>query len=74
MSLEDIKIFFKWCEEGDSTIEKRYHMFLERKEETENKILLLQKSLDVINYKCQFYKKAMEIGTTNIPLSDFPIL
>lgn len=67
MQLKDIKIFFEWCIEGDSTIEKRYKMFLERKVEAERQIGVLQKSLELINYKCDYYKTAFDVGTTNIP-------
>lgn len=67
MQLKDIKQFFDWCEEGDSTIEKRYEMFLERKRQTEAQIALLQKSLDLINYKCEYYRRAKEAGTTHFP-------
>lgn len=67
MQLKDIKTFFEWCKEGDSTIEHRYKMFLERKSETEKQIELLQKSLELIDYKCNYYKIAFEAGTTNIP-------
>jgi len=67
MQLKDIKTFFEWCKEGDSTIEQRYKMFLERKSETEKQIELLQKSLELIDYKCNYYKTAFEAGTTNIP-------
>ena len=66
MELKEIKIFFQWCEEGDSTIDKRYEMFLERRRETQRQIALLQKSLDLINYKCEYYRIAKEAGTTNI--------
>ncbi|MHC1681446.1 MAG: MerR family transcriptional regulator [Clostridiaceae bacterium] len=67
MELKDITTFFQWCEKGDSTIEKRYEMFLERKREAEQQIATLQKSLDLINYKCEYYRIAKEAGTTNIP-------
>lgn len=67
MQLRDIKQFFEWCDEGDSTIEKRYNMFLDRKKETEEQIALLQKSLELINYKCSYYQKAMGAGTTDLP-------
>lgn len=67
MQLKDIKTFFKWCEEGDSTIDKRYNFFLEQKERTEQQILLLQKSLTHINYKCEYYRIAKENGSTNTP-------
>jgi DNA-binding transcriptional MerR regulator len=66
MELKEIKTFFEWCEKGDSTIDQRYEMFLERKRETERQMAILQKSLDLINYKCEYYSIAKEAGTTNI--------
>ena len=69
MQLKDIKTFFEWCQEGDSTIDKRYEMFLERKRETEQQIAALQHSLDLIDYKCEFYRQAKEAGTTAIPFT-----
>jgi DNA-binding transcriptional MerR regulator len=67
MQLKDIKLFFEWCEQGDSTIEKRYQLFLDQKEKTQQKIDLLQRALDHINYKCEYYRLAKERGTTNDP-------
>lgn len=67
MQLKDIKLFFDWCEEGDSTIEKRYNLFLEQKEKTERQIAFLQDALDRVNYKCEYYRLAKERGTTNDP-------
>lgn len=67
MQLKDIKTFFDWCEEGDSTIEKRYQMFLERKKDLEKQMLLLQNSLDLVNYKCEYYRIALEEGTIASP-------
>jgi Predicted transcriptional regulators len=67
LQLKEIKLFFEWCEEGDSTIEKRYQLFIEQKEKTERQIALLQKALDRVNYKCEYYRIAKEKGTTNVP-------
>lgn len=67
MQLKDIKQFFQWCEEGDSTIEKRYNLFMAQKEKTEQQINLLQNALDRVNYKCEYYRLAKERGTTNDP-------
>lgn len=67
MQLKDIKLFFEWCEEGDSTIDKRYELFITQKEKTEKQISLLQNALDRINYKCEYYKIAKEKKTTNVP-------
>lgn len=67
MPLKDIKLFFEWCEDGDSTINQRYELFLHQKEKTENQISLLQNALKRINYKCEFYRLSKEKGTTNLP-------
>lgn len=66
LQLKDIKLFFSWCEQGDSTIENRYNFFLDQKAKTEQQILLLEKSLKHISYKCEYYRIAKEKGTTNI--------
>lgn len=66
MSIKEIKTFIDWCMEGDVSLDKRYEMFLERKKETEKQIILLQKSLDIINYKCWYYKTALEAGTEKV--------
>lgn len=67
MPLKDIKQFFEWCEEGDSTIDQRYELFVKQKEKTEKQIALLQNALHRINFKCEFYRIAKEKGTTNVP-------
>lgn len=67
MPLKDIKLFFEWCEEGDSTIEKRYNLFLKQKEKTKQQIALLQNALERINFKCEFYRISKEKGTTDVP-------
>lgn len=64
LQLKDIKGFFNLCKEGDSTIDKRYDFFLEQKEKTEKQILALQESLNHINYKCEYYRIAKELGST----------
>lgn len=67
MQLKDIKKFFEWCEEGDSTINQRYELFIQQKEKTEKQIAILQNALERINYKCEFYRISKEKGTTNVP-------
>lgn len=62
MSLKDIKRYVEWCAEGVSTLEERYNMFLEQKKLVENQIEELQKVLRTIDFKCDFYKNAIETG------------
>lgn len=64
--IKEIKIFIDWCMEGDSSIEKRYNLFLERKKIVEGQMKELQKTLDTINYKCWYYKTAIEAGTEDV--------
>ena len=66
MSIKDIKAFSNWVKDGDYSLEQRYEMFLERKKVVEAQIQELQKSLDLINHKCWYYKTAIEAGTENI--------
>lgn len=66
MSIKEIKAFIDWCMEGDSSLSQRYELFLERKRETEKQIKMLQNSLDIINYKCWYYKTALDAGTEQI--------
>lgn len=51
MELKDIRRYFCWCHLGDSTLKKRYDMFLERKKQAEKQINDLRKSLQMIEYK-----------------------
>lgn len=67
LQLKNIKLYFEWCEEGDSSIEKRYKLFMEQKEKTEQQIERLQNALNRINYKCEYYRIAKEKGTTVDP-------
>lgn len=67
MPLTDIKLFFEWCEEGDSTINKRYELFIKQRQKTLEQIAALKKHLERIEYKCEFYRIAGEKGTTDLP-------
>lgn len=63
LSIEEIRQFSEWVHEGDSTLQKRLDLFLRRKAEMEKQIEEWKKILDVINYKCEYYQKAVEAGT-----------
>jgi DNA-binding transcriptional MerR regulator len=66
MSLKDIKQYIDWCIEGDSTLQQRYDMFIERKAVAEKHIEALQKALEKIKYKCWYYETALAAGTIKI--------
>ena len=67
MSLKDIKQFIDMVQAGDSTIEARLAMFERRREAVHSQIAELQKTLDILNYKCWFYTTAKHAGTTAAP-------
>lgn len=72
MTLKQIKTFMDWCEKGDATIPDRLAMFVAQKKLLEEKIVELQETLAVIEYKKNFYEAAKAAGTTDIIGKDMP--
>ncbi|WP_160723751.1 MerR family transcriptional regulator [Bacillus sp. USDA818B3_A] len=66
MPIKEIKSFIDWCSEGDSTLQQRYDMFMERKATVEAQIEELRKTIEVIEHKCFYYKTALDAGTEDI--------
>ena len=76
MSIKEIRQFSSWLEQGDSSLQQRYDMFLERRRVVKQQMAELQKILDTVNYKCWYYETALKAGTTdilqNMPIEDIP--
>ena len=66
MSLKEIKQFCDWIREGDASLENRYQLFLERKKVVEQQMQDMQKTLDLVNHKCEYYQQALEAGTEDV--------
>lgn len=66
MPIKDIKTFIDWCMQGDATLQQRHDMFLERKKVVEQQMVDLQKILSTIEYKCWYYKTALDAGTSAV--------
>ncbi|MFJ7746785.1 MerR family transcriptional regulator [Peribacillus sp. NPDC097295] len=66
MPIKEIKQFIDWCSEGDSTLQQRSNMFLERKAIVEAQMEELKKTMEVIDHKCLYYKTALDAGTEDI--------
>ncbi len=64
MKINDIRKYIELLQQGDSIIEERYNMFLSLRKDIKNKIADLNKALQKLDYKCEFYKLALEKGTT----------
>ena len=63
MPLKDIRHFMEWCSQGDCSLQRRYDMFLERKAVVEAQMEELKKIMEVIDFKCRYYKTALAAGT-----------
>ncbi|MCM3439771.1 MerR family transcriptional regulator [Metabacillus halosaccharovorans] len=66
MPIKEIKHFIDWCTDGDSTLQQRYDMFIERKATVEAQMEELKKTMELIEHKCSYYKTALVAGTEDI--------
>lgn len=66
LSIKEIKAFSDLTLMGDNSLQERYELFLGRKEAIENQIKALNEALDTVNFKCWYYKTAVEAGTEKI--------
>lgn len=66
MPLKNIRYFIEWCSQGDCSLQQRYDMFIERKAVVEAQMEELKKTMEVIDFKCWYYKTALEAGTEEV--------
>ncbi|HAE88579.1 MAG TPA: MerR family transcriptional regulator [Clostridiales bacterium] len=62
LEIKDIKQFMTWCVEGASTYPDRKKLFENRKRIVEEEIVRLQKTLDMLKFKCWYYDTAIRDG------------
>lgn len=62
LEIRDIKLFMAWCVEGPSTYADRKRLFEARKEIIEAEMVKLQKTLDMLKFKCWYYETALRDG------------
>ena len=63
MSIVAIREFLNWCREGDASLEKRRAMFHERLAEVDKQMEELQRTKNMIRFKCWYYDTAVAAGT-----------
>lgn len=63
LPIKDIKKYMDLCQEGDSTLQERLEIFLERKEAVEKQREELNKIMETINHKIWYYETAIKAGT-----------
>ena len=62
LEIREIKQFMDWTTQGSATYEQRKQLFETRKEAVEQEIRQLQKTLDMLKYKCWYYETAIADG------------
>lgn len=62
LEIKDIKQFMEWCTKGNETYAQRRELFLRQKEVVEEEIARLEKTLDMLKFKCWYYEEAMKAG------------
>ena len=62
LEIRDIKQFMAWCEEGPSTYSQRKELFEARREAVKAEMEKLQKTLDMVQFKCWYYETALREG------------
>ena len=64
MPIREIKGYIDLLLEGDDTVEQRRQIVYARRDEIDRQLAALELSRDFIEYKCWFYDKAEELGST----------
>ena len=62
MEIKDIKQFMDWCVEGESTYPQRKAMFEAQKAHMEEEIARMNRTLDMLKFKCWYYEQAILDG------------
>lgn len=62
LEIKDIKQFMDWCMEGASTYPQRKEMFERQKANVEEEIARMNKTLDMLRFKCWYYEQAIQDG------------
>lgn len=63
MPIQDIGKFLSLSALGDETLEERRRLIIEHKRSVENRIKELERYMEHINYKVDYYNEACESGT-----------
>ena len=72
LQIKDIKQFMSWCMEGSSTYTKRKELFETQKRQVEAEITQLNKTLDMLNFKCWYYSEVIKDGNEDRVKSMIP--
>ena len=59
MEIKDIRQFMDWCTEGPSTYPQRKELFETQKAHMEEEIARMNRTLDMLKFKCWYYEQAI---------------
>lgn len=62
LPLKSIHQYMAWLQEGDATLEQRRALFAARRRDVRTQMDELEGVLGVIEYKCWYYERAVELG------------
>ena len=63
MEIKDIRQFMDWCSEGSSTYPQRKKLFEMQKAHMEEEIARMNRTLDMLKFKCWYYEQATKDGS-----------
>lgn len=76
LEIKDIKQFMQWCRQGKETYPQRKQLFEMQRKNVEQEIEKLNRVLDMLNFKCWYYDKAIKDGGEEnlkvLPNEDMP--
>ena len=67
MSIKDIRQYIEMALQGDETIGPRLAMFRHQQEALKQQMEELQRTMQMVDYKCWYYETALEAGTVDVP-------
>lgn len=62
MEIKDIRRYIELCSEGSQTYPERRALFEKQRESVENEIKRLEKTLNMLKFKCWYYDQAIADG------------
>lgn len=76
MPIKDIREYIELALQGDETIHERLELFRKQRQLLQAQMASLQRTMDVLNYKCWYYETAEKAGTVdvlqNMPSEEVP--
>ncbi len=76
MPIKDIRRYIESALEGDSTLDERLGIIYEQRDRLRKQMKELQKTMDIVEYKCWYYETAKAAGSEQVlndmTLADIP--